>query len=106
MTKKLREGMALLLAGLALLLLLMPVGALAQESRAVTGEAQLVAGEVYWFDLSSMKEAIYDYPPPGDIRLVPAVYTGTMYAYVLNEDSVRQKGSSRAASNTTDPPGE
>ena len=45
MMKKLREGMALLLAGLALLLL-MPVGALAQESLAVTGEAQLVAGEV------------------------------------------------------------
>ena len=103
--KKLREGMALLLAGLALLLL-MPVGALAQESRAVTGEAQLVAGEVYWFDLSSMKEAIYDYPPPGDIRLVPAVYTGTMYAYVLNKESVGNAGSSSEASNTTDPPGE
>lgn len=105
MMKKLREGMALLLAGLALLLL-MPVGALAQESRAVTGEAQLVAGEVYWFDLSSMKEAIYDYPPPGDIRLVPAVYTGTMYAYVLNKESVGNAGSSSEASNTTDPPGE
>lgn len=98
-------GLACLLA-LAALLLLMPVGALAQESRAVTGEAQLVAGEVYWFDLSSMKEAIYDYPPPGDIGLVPAVYTGTMYAYVLNEDSVGKAGSSRAASNTTDPLGE
>ena len=47
-------GLACLLA-LAALLLLMPVGALAQESRAVTGEAQLVAGEIYWFDLSSMK---------------------------------------------------
>ena len=103
--KKLREGMALLLAGLALLLL-MPVGALAQESRAVTGEAQLVAGEVYWFDLSSMKEAIYDYPPPGDIGLVPAVYTGTMYAYVLNKESVGNAGSSSEGSNTTDPPGE
>ena len=38
-------GLACLLA-LAALLLLMPMGALAQESRAVTGEAQLVAGEV------------------------------------------------------------
>lgn len=47
-------GLACLLA-LAALLLLMPMGALAQESRAVTGEAQLVAGENYWFDLSSMK---------------------------------------------------
>lgn len=37
---------------------------------------------------------------------MPAVYTGTMYAYVLNKNSVEQKGSSRAASNTTDPPGE
>ncbi len=44
MMKKLREGMALLLAAL---LLALPVGALAQESRAVTGEEQLVAGEVY-----------------------------------------------------------
>ena len=105
MMKKLREGMALLLAGLALLLL-MPMGALAQESRAVTGEEQLVAGEVYWFDLSSMESVWYTGYPPGDLQLVPAVYTGTMYAYVLNEDSVRQKGSSRAASNTTDPPGE
>ena len=98
-------GLACLLA-LAALLLLMPVGALAQESRAVTGEAQLVAGEVYWFDLSSMKEAIYDYPPPGDIGLVPAVYTGTMYAYVLNKNSVGIATSSRQASNTTDPSGE
>ena len=98
-------GLACLLA-LAALLLLMPVGALAQESRAVTGEAQLVAGEVYWFDLSSMESVWYTGYPPGDLQLVPAVYTGTMYAYVLNEDSVRQKGSSRAASNTTDPPGE
>ena len=97
-------GLACLLA-LAALLLLMPVGALAQESRAVTGEAQLVAGEVYWFDLSSMEEAIYDYSPPGDIGLVPAVYTGTMHAYVLNENSVGNAGSSREASNTTDPSG-
>lgn len=37
---------------------------------------------------------------------MPAVYTGTMYAYVLNKNSVEQKGSSRAASNTTDPLGE
>ena len=103
MRKKLREGMALLLAAL---LLLMPVGALAQESRAVTGEEQLVAGEIYWFDLSSMERVWATGYPPGDLQLVPAVYTGTMYAYVLNEDSVRQKGSSRAASNTTDPPGE
>ena len=101
--KKPRKGMALLLAAL---LLLMPVGALAQESRAVTGEAQLVAGEVYWFDLSSMESVWYTGSLPGDLQLVPAVYTGTMYAYVLNEDSVRQKGSSRAASNTTDPLGE
>ena len=98
-------GLACLLA-LAALLLALPVGALAQESRAVTGEAQLVAGEVYWFDLSSMESVWYTGYPPGDLQLVPAVYTGTMYAYVLNEDSVRQKGSSRAASNTTDPPGE
>ena len=98
-------GLACLLA-LAALLLLMPVGALAQESRAVTGEAQLVAGEVYWFDLSSMERVWYTSYPPGDLQLVPAVYTGTMYAYVLNEDSVRQKGSSRAASDTTDPPGQ
>lgn len=103
MMKKPRKGMALLLAAL---LLLMPVGALAQESRAVTGEAQLVAGEVYWFDLSSMESVWYTGSLPGDLQLVPAVYTGTMYAYVLNEDSVRQKGSSRAASNTTDPLGE
>lgn len=52
-----------------------------------------------------MKEAIYDYPPPGDIGLVPAVYTGTMHAYVLKEDSVGQKGSSWEASDTTDPSG-
>lgn len=105
MMKKLREGMALLLAGLALLLL-MPVGALAQESRAVTGEAQLVAGEVYWFDLSSMESVWYTGYPPGDLQLVPAVYTGTMYAYVLNKESVGNAGSSSEASNTTDPPGE
>lgn len=53
-----------------------------------------------------MKEAIYDYPPPGDIGLVPAVYTGTMYAYVLNKNSVGIATSSRQASNTTDPSGE
>lgn len=104
MMKKLREGMALLLAGLALLLL-MPMGALAQESRAVTGEAQLVAGEVYWFDLSSMKSVWYTGHPPGDLQLVPAVYTGTMYAYVLNKESVGNAGSSSEASNTTDPSG-
>lgn len=56
--------------------------------------------------MSSMKEAIYDYPPPGDIGLVPAVYTGTMYAYVLNKNSVGIATSSRQASNTTDPSGE
>ena len=56
--------------------------------------------------MSSMESVWYTGYPPGDLQLVPAVYTGTMYAYVLNEDSVRQKGSSRAASNTTDPPGE
>lgn len=98
-------GLACLLA-LAALLLLMPVGALAQESRAVTGEAQLVAGEVYWFDLSSMESVWYTGHPPGDIRLVPAVYTGTMYAYVLNKESVGNAGSSSEASNTTDPSGE
>lgn len=97
-------GLACLLA-LAALLLALPVGALAQESRAVTGEAQLVAGEVYWFDLNSMERVWYTGYPPGDLQLVPAVYTGTMYAYVLNEDSVRQKGSSWEASNTTDPSG-
>ena len=105
MMKKLREGMALLLAGLALLLL-MPMGALAQESRAVTGEEQLVAGEVYWFDLSSMESVWYTGHPPGDLQLVPAVYTGTMYAYVLNKESVGNAGSSSEASNTTDPSGE
>lgn len=105
MMKKLREGMALLLAGLALLLL-MPMGALAQESRAVTGEEQLVAGEIYWFDLSSMESVWYTGHPPGDLQLVPAVYTGTMYAYVLNKESVGNAGSSSEASNTTDPPGE
>lgn len=103
MMKKLREGMALLLAAL---LLLMPVGALAQESRAVTGEAQLVAGEVYWFDLSSMENVWYTGHPPGDLQLVPAVYTGTMYAYVLNKNSAGIATSSRQASNTTDPSGE
>lgn len=97
-------GLACLLA-LAALLLLMPVGALAQESRAVTGEAQLVAGEVYWFDLSSMKSVWYTGYPPGDLQLVPAVYTSTMHAYVLNENSVGNAGSSREASNTTDPSG-
>ena len=98
MMKKLREGMALLLA--------LPVGALAQESRAVTGEEQLVAGEVYWFDLSSMESVWYTGHPPGDLQLVPAVYTGTMYAYVLNKESFGNAGSSREASNTTDPSGE
>ena len=102
--KKGTWGLACLLALAAALML--PMGALAQESRAVTGEEQLVAGEIYWFDLSSMKSVWYRGHPPGDLQLVPAVYTGTMYAYVLNEDSVRQKGSSRAASNTTDPLGE
>ena len=98
-------GLACLLA-LAALLLALPVGALAQESRAVTGEAQLVAGEVYWFDLSSMESVWYTGYPPGDLQLVPAVYTGTMYAYVLNKNSVGIATSSRQASNTTDPPGE
>lgn len=103
--KKGAWGLVCLLA-LAVLLLGLPAGALAQESRAVTGEDQLVAGEVYWFDLSSMEDAIYDYyTPPGDIKLVPAVYTGTMYAYVLNENSVGKTGSSWAAANTTDPSG-
>ena len=36
---------------------------------------------------------------------MPAVYTGTMYAYVLNKESVGNAGSSWEASDTTDPSG-
>ena len=75
-----------------------PGGSGSAEGYAISGEEQLQPGEIYWFDLSG--EELLSYYPEFDISMVPAIYTGGMNAYVLNESAAGKAESSSIASRT------
>ena len=75
-----------------------PGGSGSAEGYAISGEEQLQPGEIYWFDLSG--EELLSYYPEFDISMVPAIYTGGMNAYVLNESAAGKTESSWIASRT------